>query len=287
MKSKIKQDQDSIRWQIYYLSSSESPKCVKYVGFTSAGLSRRLKDHIRVSLRNNQQQLLLYNWVRKITSNGETLLITELQSGYGLSDGMSAETAWIWYYLDQGYSLKNASLGGEGMTGYKHTAESRAKISAANIGNKNALGFKHSDEFRRNLSIKAKNQKQSRESIERGAAKKRGRKHTEEHKRKISEAGKGKHNRPMKEATKRKLSELFKGKPGTPHTEEHKEYMRQKMKGREYTPETIARMSAARKGKPGHKRSKETNDKIIKTRALNREKRKLLAYELLKIVTDN
>lgn len=57
----------------------------------------------------------------------------------------------------------NFTKGGEGASGYKHSEESRRKMSLAKIGNKCHLGKKHSLETRRKLSESHKGNKLSKE----------------------------------------------------------------------------------------------------------------------------
>lgn len=81
--------------------------------------------------------------------------------------------------------------GGQGRVGFKHTAETRQKISESKKGNKNALGHRHTDETKRKMSELAKNM-------------------TDEHKRKLSENNINK-GKKLKEEHKRKISESRKG----------------------------------------------------------------------------
>ena len=88
----------------------------------------------------------------------------------------------------------------------------------------------------------------------------KGKKFSEETKRKMSEAKKG---RPRSEETKKKLSEVHKGKKlseewkmkiseagkGRPRSEETKKKISETLKGKHYSEETKKKMSEARKGK--------------------------------------
>lgn len=55
------------------------------------------------------------------------------------------ERFWITHFRRQGHRLTNATDGGMGILGYRHTAEAKAKIGEA----KNFLGRSHSEESRR------------------------------------------------------------------------------------------------------------------------------------------
>jgi hypothetical protein len=89
--------------------------------------------------------------------------------------------------------LYNKTDGGEGVSGRIQSDETRKKISDSNKG------------------------------------KRRGKKHSEESKRKISEARKGK---PRSEETKRKMSESTKGRKGKPHSEETKRKISERKKSK-------------------------------------------------------
>lgn len=92
----------------------------------------------------------------------------------------------------------------------------------------------------------------------------KGRKHSEETKRKMSEARKGKpsHNKgiPMSEEHKRKLSEALKGKP---KSEETKRKISEARKGIHYSEESKRKISEALKGKH---LSEETKRKMSEAR---------------------
>ena len=128
--------------------------------------------------------------------------------------------------------------------------------------------------------------KQSKEEIEKRAASNRGKKRSDEFKRRLSEQLKGKPRKPHSEETKQKMSKSRKGKPGKPHTEEtklkisamkkgnknrvgktlleeHKQAISKANTGRKVSEETRAKLSIALKGKPKNKRpSEETKLKM-------------------------
>lgn len=74
------------------------------------------------------------------------------------ASAFAAEIFLISFYdrINNGGCLRNLTDGGEGAAGWRHTTESKLKISLANIGRgigrKNALGHKHSAETRNKMS---------------------------------------------------------------------------------------------------------------------------------------
>ena len=99
------------------------------------------------------------------------------------------------------------------MQGYKHTEETRRKVSEGLKGNTNLVGHKPTEETRRKLSEALKGKPLSEETRRKmseglkGNTNFVGHKHTEETRRKMSEAKKGK---PLSEEHKRKIGEASK-----------------------------------------------------------------------------
>ncbi len=152
--------------------------------------------------------------------------------------------------------LRNKTDGGEGVSGYKHTEEIKAKMSQSRIGDKNPS---KRPEVREKISQANKGRttwiKGKKLSDE--TRKKMSKPKTEETKRKMSEARKGEKNhnygKPLSEETKRKISEANKGKI---RPEETKRKISEANKGK-IRPEEIGRkISQALRGKS---RSKKNN----------------------------
>lgn len=162
---------------------------------------------------------------------------------------------WEKYYIKElntkapyGYNLTD---GGEGMTGYTHSEETRKKLSECHKG-------KHlSEETKRKISEG-----------------KKGRHISEEWKRKIGEGNKGKKpwckGKHLSEETKKKMSDAQKGEKSNMYgkhlSEEHKKKLSEALKGeknnmygKHHTDETKKKMSEALKG---IKRSEETKKKL-------------------------
>lgn len=163
------------------------------------------------------------------------------------------EIEWIRYFRSIGARLTNSTDGGEGIEGYKLTEAQKEKVSKM---------FK-------------------------------GKRFTEEHKRKIGESNTGK---KRTDAMKEKLSTLYKGKAGRPHTEETKKKMSESNKmrsdpnlrqliasfhiGAKRTEESRKKMSEARKGKKFGPRSEETKRRISEGRKKTEALKKCSPFHL-------
>lgn len=131
---------------------------VRYVGWTINPESR-LKDHLKVA-QNGRERNHRTNWILSLLKQGQQPIIRVLESE--VSDFAGRERYWISHFRSLGCKLTNGTDGGEGMLGWspseqqrkkisevmrelwklkpnpflgkKHTAESRAKMSAWQIG---------------------------------------------------------------------------------------------------------------------------------------------------------
>ena len=118
--------------------------------------------------------------------------------------------------------LRNKTYGGDGISGYVFSEETKKKLSEAHKGKT------HSEKSRRNMSESQKGKTFSEETKRKLSEAKKGKTHSEETKRKLSEAKKGK---TFSEEHKRKLSESQKGKS---RSEESKRKLSEANKGRKW-----------------------------------------------------
>ena len=132
-------------------------------------------------------------------------------------------------------NLTNLTIGGEGTTGHKHSAETKQKIRAAH------LGYKHSKETRQRMSEIAKNR--TKEHNQKISASKKGKPLSEEHKLILSKKNKG---RVFGDDFRKKISDA---KRGTHKTEAQRQAMRITSTGKKHTDESKRKMSIASKGR--------------------------------------
>lgn len=226
----------------------------QYVGKTRKTLDRRKWEHRRDAAggitRAFQRALRKYGFD---AFSWETVF--EHEDEAELNKAEVAFIAALGSKVPHGYNMTD---GGEGRSGYKLSESTRKKISLAKMGNKIWLGRTCSPEHRKKIGLA-------------NLGKNKGKKHTEEAKRKIGEASKGNKTRfrsghVLSEETRKKMSKSHKGKV---FSEEHKANLRKNhtrpMKGRTHSEETRRKMSEAHKGNKnslGHKASEETRKKM-------------------------
>lgn len=159
-------------------------KNYRYVGKTTGKLKDRLAKHKYDIEYFTEQKSHKLNWLRKLK---KLFILDELQivqiekieiSDNDLTVLNEKEIYWIKYFKEQGCKLTNTTLGGEGILGYKHTNETKEKISEAS---KKRKGTKASEEAKQNISLSLI-----------GNTRRLNKPHTDETKQKISNSRKGK-----------------------------------------------------------------------------------------------
>ena len=185
-----------------------------YIGQTVGSLDARISRHISDALLE-RYDMYFHNAVRKHgKENFDWKIIAECNS---LEELNKAEIEMIEKYntFGNGYNL---TKGGEGSSGFKHSEETKQKLSEINSGENNPnYGKRRSEETRRKISDsnKGKNDFRGKNNPM------YGKHHSEETKRKISEAEKGKQiskeaRKKMSKARKGEKSYLY-GKYGSKH----------------------------------------------------------------------
>lgn len=119
---------------------------IRYVGKTKfTNLIAKRDDHVYKALYAAKVNMPRYTWIRKLRRLGLTPDIVKVQDvdNQHIND---AERYWITYFRDLGCALTNATPGGDGFVGARHTEETKAKIRLALIGKSWLLGA--SDEAR-------------------------------------------------------------------------------------------------------------------------------------------
>lgn len=197
---------------------------LRYIG-KAQNLTKRLWEHVKNS--KSGQRTYKGAWIRKLLREDKKPIISAIQK--------TTEETWqddekmcIAQAKAEGANLTNHTKGGDGIPGYKHSEETRQKISVYNksVGRippswkgrkqspehirkrvearKKRGNYQHSKEAKKKIS-------QNRKGKNLGNTHTLGYKHTEEWKEKASKSRKGKGNsfygRQHTEETKRKISE--------------------------------------------------------------------------------
>lgn len=118
-------------WFVYCLVDDREPEHVRYVGLTNHPRAR-LAAHLSRAPHEGWHKS---NWVRSVVASGGNVLIGILESGLSFEAAKVQEVEVIAQHRPLG-RLTNLTDGGDGVSGTKQSAETRAKKSAALKGRK-------------------------------------------------------------------------------------------------------------------------------------------------------
>ncbi len=286
---------------VYYILNIINGK--RYIG-SSVNIKQRWRAHLR-ELRNGIH--CNSHLQRAFDKYGEAVFVFEILENTERTKCVQREQ----YYLDLLLPEYNLSSMAGSLLGYKHTFETRRKMSTAKKGK--ILSKEHrrklsealrgrkklpfSEEHRKNISKARRGRHLSDETRAKISVALQGRKRgplSEEHRRKISEAHKGKHH---SEETKQKMSAAKSGDRNSFYGKRHSAETRAKisrantgerhpMYGKHPSDETRARLSAAKKGKRhplyGKHPSEETRRKMSEAHKRIWARRRQAANNILK-----
>lgn len=159
--------------------------------------------------------------------------------------------------------LYNYTDGGEGLSGFKPSDETRAKVSQSLLGNTRRRGKPNSLETRLKISENNKGKKRSPEAVENIKKALQGKPKSVEHRAKLREVALNR--KPVSEETRKKMSQSQRGRVHSPET---REKMRQSNIGQVRSAETRERIRQSKQNI-----SEETREKLRQS-ALLREKLK-------------
>ena len=221
---------DNIKKCIYMLIS---PSEKVYVGQTR-NLKRRFKKH----KSTNGTCRILYRAIQKYGWNNFLKVIIEVFDD-DVSDNYMNQREIYWIREHEAFGPKgyNCTEGGGGVSGHKHSAETRAKLSRANKGRKLSVehiaklkGRKFSAEHRANLSRAYKRRKLSAETRAKLSRAQKGRKHSAETRSKMSKAQKGRKRSAETRAKLRKYYEDMSEEAMAKHTDKSYQTAKKYMK---------------------------------------------------------
>ncbi len=115
---------------VYQLVDPQSG-AVRYVGKTVSMIEKRMREHLSRA-RSGAHHPRVHPWLRSVGLEPTVVVLEEV---FGtLQDLSDAEVRWIALRRGEGCDLVNHTDGGEGAAGYRHDAETRAKMSAKKTG---------------------------------------------------------------------------------------------------------------------------------------------------------
>lgn len=194
---------DPITYQVRYIGKGEP--------------AHRLANHI--GLARQGKLGAKFDWIRDLMAIGTAPIVESIEIVTN-DNWKEREQYWIKYYREQGAPLTNASIGGEGASGFKHSLEEKIKRSERAKGNQHWLGKKHSEETKAKLRVARARQIMSEETKRKISDTLKGRQLSQIHKANIAKASKLRMNDEMRllisrvhtgkivsEETKTKMSE--------------------------------------------------------------------------------
>jgi predicted DNA-binding protein YlxM (UPF0122 family) len=128
-----------------YTLSDESGN-IRYIGKTNTP-RKRLYSHIKECYSNKKSHKI--SWIKSLLNKGERPII-EIIDIVPENEWKFWEVYWIEQFKQWGFKLTNQTEGGQGGNGYKHSEESKLKMSISK------KGIKLSEEHKQNISEKVK-----------------------------------------------------------------------------------------------------------------------------------
>lgn len=178
-----------------------------YIGKTTISLSKRICVHMHDAKIQKYGSIFHRALIKYGEYNFSWSILERCESEYALNLAeewyIRKYNSFIGFNNCKGYNL---TLGGDGVACYKHSKETRRKISISNSG-KN-----RTKEHSKKLSLANRGKFVSKESRLKMSIARKGMKFSEEHRRKISESKKGIKRKPFTKEARRNMSLSKKGK---------------------------------------------------------------------------
>lgn len=115
--------------KIYKIYTLEHPltKEIRYVGFTSRPLNKRLGEHCCTGKSSKNTHIA--NWCKSLVYQGFRPVITLLDQTDNKARWAELEKYWVSQFKTWGFDLTNLTEGGEGVPGHKPTRKAKEKFS--------------------------------------------------------------------------------------------------------------------------------------------------------------
>lgn len=135
---------------------------LRYVGKTTQTLNKRLGQHIDYAKKKRTKT---GSWIQSLVKQGLKPIIEELDS-VPVELTVITEQYWISQFKAWNYRLTNLTDGGEGLSGYTMSEESKRKISKSRKGINPNFNILHTEESKQKLREVHTGRKLSQESID-------------------------------------------------------------------------------------------------------------------------
>jgi hypothetical protein len=156
---------------IYALHHDDSSRL--YVGRSSSGL-QRAAEHGKNWYMKGREHYPVVCWINKLRSNNKEYEVVVLEKHTNVESLNEAERFYIAYFRSLGVAMLNCTDGGDGISGYAFSAETRAEMS------RTRRGRPASEDTRRRLAVANKGKKMSADAIARTRAAHLGKKRSAE-----------------------------------------------------------------------------------------------------------
>ena len=237
------------RFLIYLLVDPRTDE-VRYVGKSTTGECRP-REHVMPSRMAKDANTYKGRWIKSllVINMKPIILIREYQAEDDLGQ---IEKHWIESARAWGCRLTNLTNGGEGTSGFKHSEETRRRMSINTLGHAPTKGFsghRHSAESKAKTSATLRVDPNRRGRILSAAfieamhKSRLGTKASFETRAKMSATRRGKKH-PISVEARAKITAALTGKKRKPLSAEHRAKISQALTGLKRSEETIARMSA-------------------------------------------
>jgi len=211
-----------------------------YIGQSIDFEARKIR-HLS-SVRLKRDDCYLHRSIRKYgEENFKWVIITECCNIYTCKTQNMLNNLEIFFiaYYDTYNSGYNLTIGGKGRSGYKHSKETRQKLSE--------IKRNISEETKKKLSNAAKGRKLTEETKQKISKAKKGKPISEIARKKISGKNSYMFGKPFPEETRRKISKANKGKKpwisGKKHSDETKQKISKILTGKKHSDETKQKIS--------------------------------------------
>jgi group I intron endonuclease len=111
-------------YKVYILRLKESD-IPRYVGITSGKLNTRLNNHLHDIKRESCKNLHKKNWISKYK---DSIIIEQIDTATNVSGLKEKEIFYIKKFREEGIDLVNATDGGDGCYGFRHSVDTIEKI---------------------------------------------------------------------------------------------------------------------------------------------------------------